>query len=300
MWAGDLYQQVLDEFEEAQWLMQYRLRLRLARRYWKKIQQQRERQEFLQIGKTWRAQLRQPTFCQSPPCRNLLLPHARRRGRPRLYCSTRCFARFRSRIFVLRKGKEYMSVKKQISRQKKAQQIAALTKVPQTSDPIAIASHASESFKLASGIIARLLGGPLTPRQLAPVFVAVREEKKLMEDLEHVARARALEKLKGSGKVATDKGTMRLEADGWLFEARPHRSGTDPKKLEALLRAKELAIEAWMDATVSYVVNKNKLSELIRTKHLTEAELATCNYDESWTVLTPKKATEAGEEESDD
>jgi len=145
------------------------------------------------------------------------------------------------------------------------------------------------SFSEAFAGVSTVLSGPIAPKVAGAALSAMREVAKISADIEKVAKGRVLELVTHKGEVVTDKGTRRYVEDGYVFEARPSRSGTDPKKLEALFRAKGLDPERGMDTVITYKVSEHKLFHAIERGDLTTAEVEACKYEESWTVLTPKQ-----------
>lgn len=135
------------------------------------------------------------------------------------------------------------------------------------------------------------LTGLTIPSQLATVFEEVQQLKKLVEDYEKLGRARMLELVTTSGTKATEKGTLRCEKDGWVFEARPHKTGLDGKLVEALLRAKGRPVSAYMEQTISYKLKEDTGEKLLADKVLTPDELKTCEVKVTMVVQPPKKVS---------
>jgi len=91
------------------------------------------------------------------------------------------------------------------------------------------------------------------------------------------------------GATTTAKGSRVATAGEWRLEIRPQRTGVDPKKLEALARAKGLDVGRVMDPVVSYQVNETKLQAALVGGQLTPAEVESCRYQLSYAVLAPEK-----------
>lgn len=163
------------------------------------------------------------------------------------------------------------------------------TKAIVQSKSVPTAKGAAMAVEHGLAIFAQQLSAPLIkPATLARTIDRLKTWADAIEDLQKVAKQKTLELLEKQGETVTEKGTKRAVVDGLQFEARPHRTGVDPKKLEALLRAKKLDVAAYMDATISYKVNESRLPVLISDNRLTQAELDSCNYDTTWVVQPPK------------
>lgn len=129
----------------------------------------------------------------------------------------------------------------------------------------------------------------ITDEQQPEALTVVRSFGRVIEDTEAVLKQRIVEWLKTNGTQTTEKGTLQARVAGYVMEIQPTRTGMDGKKLEALLRAKGLDPSLGMDAKVSYTPNEGKLADAVRVGKLSEDELATCQYDTSYRLITPKK-----------
>lgn len=136
--------------------------------------------------------------------------------------------------------------------------------------------------------LATYLSLPLKPTALARVYEYISTTEKHLQSLKQAARDRTLALLIEQGERSTDAGTLRLEVDGWLLEARPTRTGYDPKKVEQLLRLRQLDPMTFMESKLSYVMGERTLAKMASVG-FTEAEMDTCKYEESYAVQTPKK-----------
>lgn len=170
---------------------------------------------------------------------------------------------------------------------KKAEKSAAIVKaLPAAS----LAERVKGQLGSAFAGLAEMLSAEVVPAPvLAGVMYVLRDAKKVEGSLEELAKGRIVSLLKEQGTVKSDKGARELAVNGWKLSMKPYRTGIDPKKLEALLRAKKLEPASFMDTAITYSVNEQKLGVLVAHKHLTSDELETCNYTESWTVDTPNK-----------
>lgn len=144
----------------------------------------------------------------------------------------------------------------------------------------------SEGFKTLA--VAMTTADLSKPEVVADTLSLVREAKSIVESYDKTVKARVEEILKERGEVVTDKGSRRL---GRLF-MKPYRTGIDPKKFEALLRAKDLSPSKYMDQRVVYDFNNGKAVDAVKAKKISQEELDSCKYDESWVVETPKASEE--------
>lgn len=72
--------------------------------------------------------------------------------------------------------------------------------------------------------------------------------------------------------------------DGPPLRMRLHRTGIDPRKLEKLLRARNMDPSKCMDAKVTFAANPEKVAGAVREGLLTEADVSSTYYDETWVV----------------
>ncbi len=140
--------------------------------------------------------------------------------------------------------------------------------------------------------VAKIVAGPATPTQMMSVMSQLKSWSSAVSDIEKIAKKQILLVLQMEGEKVTDKGSLRLEKDGVRFEARPHRTGVDPKKLEALLRAKKLNVEGWMTPTITYKVNEENVVELRTRGIITPAEYAAIQYETTMVVQQPTPVAE--------
>lgn len=179
-----------------------------------------------------------------------------------------------------------MAAKKAVKALAKAQDSKASAVVPvETALQVA-----TESMQVGLRGAADVLSHELAPLELAAVQGKLKGWSDAIEALCKSARDRMLALIKEKGQKETDAGTLRYREGGMVFEARPLKTGLDPKKVEALLRAKGVThIEQYMTPTISYTMNDATRSLILRDGKMTEAELDTCRYGESYAVQTPKK-----------
>jgi uncharacterized protein (UPF0335 family) len=135
-------------------------------------------------------------------------------------------------------------------------------------------------------------GGEIVPEKLAQGWVIIKQIEDAVENTVKVAKKQVETFVLKHGTRVTDAGTMRTEVGGIQLEVRPTRTGFDPKKVEALMRAKELDLNRYMDAEVVYKLNAGKLADAVSKGKLTAAELETCRYEPSYAVQKPKPVGE--------
>lgn len=127
---------------------------------------------------------------------------------------------------------------------------------------------------------------------LAPTLTEVKRFAGVIESAEAALKARVVLWVQSKGTTITEKGTKRIEAEGWKLDIQPNRTGFDPKKVEALLRNKGFDPIAGMDSKISYSVNDGKLKDLLAMDEgITEDELEGTRYDLTFKVVA-KQSTE--------
>jgi hypothetical protein len=154
--------------------------------------------------------------------------------------------------------------------------------------PTALVAQAESSINEGLKALAVGVTLDLAPRDQGLILTQLRSWDKTLKTIEGLLKKRVIEFVKTKGHITTEKGSMGAEADGLQFEIRPYRSGLDPKKLEALIRAKSLDPAKFMDTTVTYSLSVDEMKQRRLKAAFTEAELEAAIYDESWTVQTPK------------
>lgn len=129
----------------------------------------------------------------------------------------------------------------------------------------------------------------LTPDQYAPALEFIRRTEDMAKSAGKIIKPLITDIVKAKGKVETENGTMRANVGGYKLEIQPQSTKLNEKKVEALLRSKNLNPETHMDTVITYSVNQGKLDRLVAEGKMTEEELATCKPDEAWKVMAPKK-----------
>jgi hypothetical protein len=137
--------------------------------------------------------------------------------------------------------------------------------------------------------VAELLTLDLKPGVLTDLFASLKQWEDNLKDLAQNGRDRLLSQVLIKGDVVTAAGTRRWEVDGWELEARPQRTGIDSKKLEALLRAKNLDPSKHMESVITYKVSDLGVSNLLKDKLATQDEIEACHYELAYNLQRPKK-----------
>lgn len=123
----------------------------------------------------------------------------------------------------------------------------------------------------------------------------------LSKNIEPTVKDRIVRMLKEHGVVSTEKGSRRLATgngpEDMVLFMKPYRTGVDPTRLEALLRAKQLKPAKYMFEIPTYKINPVGINKLLEDGLVTQDELDDCQYKESWTVSTPVTNNEWKEED---
>lgn len=98
--------------------------------------------------------------------------------------------------------------------------------------------------------------------------------KKVTEEVYDRLRDKLLADVGSGGAIITEKGTKELGLGDYVVRAIPTRTGTDPKKLEAKLRALGRDPAHYMDATITYKVSPMRLAGLVAEGVLKLEEVA--------------------------
>lgn len=140
-------------------------------------------------------------------------------------------------------------------------------------------------------ILADALSNSPDTATVIQVQQAIKSWNKRIEDTEKVSKAILIQALRDSGTKVTDKGSLSLTVGEFRVEARPTRTGLDPKKVEALLRAKDLSLDELMDKEVKYILNETRLATAVEQELLTQEELETCRYELSYALQPIQKVS---------
>lgn len=147
---------------------------------------------------------------------------------------------------------------------------------------------ATASFADICTYVSSLIGPDVPPENVADALATLKMVEKQAEAMNAYVRDAAIRLLKEKGQEVGEKGSRTLTAGNWLLEMH-RKNGTDPKKLEKLLREKGLDPEVAMTPTIKYSVNYTKLTDL-GLSHDTMRDIA---FDESWSLQSPKHVENA-------
>ncbi len=172
----------------------------------------------------------------------------------------------------------------------------AITKQPTTDTNNISLLDAEKTVEEGFVSMARVLssGNKLAPSTLARAFSVLNGWKKLISNDKYKngildeARRQIIEVLKKDGTPVPESTKLVLEAGDFEISMHTYRTGTDPKKLQRLLITKGLDPEVYMRPTITYAVDESRLGLALQKRKLTQAEIDSCQYDESWVVQDPK------------
>lgn len=152
--------------------------------------------------------------------------------------------------------------------------------------------EATETFADICTYVSSLIGPDAPPENVADALVILKMVEKQAEAMNAYVRDAAIRLLKEKGTVVGEKGTVIMTTGDWHLEMH-RKNGTDPKKLEKLLREKGLDPEVAMTPTIKYSVNYTKVEMAKVAGNLTSEELDNCAFDESWSLQSPKHVENA-------
>jgi hypothetical protein len=140
----------------------------------------------------------------------------------------------------------------------------------------------------------------LTPTQLSKVHEAAAATFDAVEEAKKLARGRVLEAVLDKGTPVGSKGLSReLNLGlGLVQRVTIQKSGLDPKKFEAALRAKNVTVGRYMDTVTSFKLKEGTGSADMALSDgvFTADELKALEYEPSYRVDRPKEAKTGGEE----
>ena len=118
--------------------------------------------------------------------------------------------------------------------------------------------------------------------------------EKATEGLKTTFGERVKDAALANGTLKTEKGTKEWLTNGYSIRAVPTRTGIDPKKLEARLRAKGLDPAVAMDQTIAYKVSEPKLAVAIAGGKLTREEADGCKYELNYKLSVEREDNREG------
>lgn len=118
------------------------------------------------------------------------------------------------------------------------------------------------------------------------VLQFLRRLETMAEDTKKIAHERILLYLTAKGETVGEKGSVMAELGGKKVTAIPTRSGTDPKKVAALLIAKGYRNyeKEFFSVKIAYEMRAEDLAALLANNTLTADEVAACAYDKNYRV----------------
>lgn len=141
----------------------------------------------------------------------------------------------------------------------------------------------TRSVTTALQVMARNMG-ELAIEKVPEMLGFFQQLEKMVEATKGMLRARAIELVEAQGSIITDKGTKVALVGDWKITAVPLRTGLDPKKLEATLRAKQLDPREFMQSVVTFKVDTAKVAVLCSQGKLTDADIEACTYEKSYRI----------------
>lgn len=184
----------------------------------------------------------------------------------------------------------YGQLKKAIQRIKQERAMAKKSeKVTRTEITVHSQQTPVEQFQNALARVSEAFSGKIQPAKAAAAFAELKNMSDMLEKIEKTARSMILSLIEKEGQQVTDAGTLQVQFGDYMLEARPQRTGFDSKKVEALIRAKEMDPAQWMDTQITYTMNTTKLAQAMTEKKLTKEEVETCRYEKSYAVQKPKR-----------
>lgn len=133
----------------------------------------------------------------------------------------------------------------------------------------------------------------LTPPQLGQVFGFTKATEDAVKEAAKLARARSLDMLLTKGVPVGEKGLSR-EVDlggGKYIRATIQKSGTDPEKFEAGLRAKDVSVIKYMESVTKYKLKEGTASQdmALADGVFSADELKAMDYEPDYRVDRPKE-----------
>ena len=155
------------------------------------------------------------------------------------------------------------------------------------SDAIVLADEKNKLFPALQGWAVALSN--LQPEQVPAALDMARQMKNLSEEVHDKLRDRLLAGVKLNGVKVTEKGSLQDNVGGFKVTAIPTRTGTDPKKLETMLRAKGLDPLLCMDAEITHKFNPTKTIGAVVLGKISQADWDSCKYDPAFRVQVERE-----------
>ncbi len=123
-----------------------------------------------------------------------------------------------------------------------------------------------------------------TPLEMALLHDQLKAYEKDFAALKEMVRVRAIDFVLQKGHAVPDTKSKEAEVDGQVIRIQPHKTTTDPKKYEGLMRAKGLTLERGADQVITYKPNEHKLDGLVDAGALTKEERESARYEVTWVL----------------
>lgn len=123
------------------------------------------------------------------------------------------------------------------------------------------------------------------PEEYRPAWDFVRKMQETVADMESHLKKVIEGFVLEHGREWGEKGGRQVTfPDGQSIQLRLHRTGVDARKLEKLLRTRNIDPAKCMNAKVTYTVDEEKVAQSVREGLLTDADVASTYYDATWVV----------------
>lgn len=127
-----------------------------------------------------------------------------------------------------------------------------------------------------------------TPEVAINVHAQLKHWDSVITDIKKITSETLKDLVATKGTQKTEKGSKEYILGKWKLEIRPHRTGLDGKKVEALIREKDLSVDELMDKVIVYKMNESRLAIAVAAGDLTADELKTCEYETTYSFQPPK------------
>ena len=155
-----------------------------------------------------------------------------------------------------------------------------------------------DSFTAGLTALATLLSNrAITPANLTTAYEMIRSFAKSLAQMEELAKKLLKNLVLTTGTKVENQ--ILLTVGETVITCRPINTKLDSKKVESMLRAKNLSIDKGMDQEISYKINESKLNELVTRNKITADELEACRHELTYSLQPPKRINEASDVSND-
>jgi hypothetical protein len=137
--------------------------------------------------------------------------------------------------------------------------------------------------------LAKELSGIQSAAEAAPALVKLNSWLDSLTSLTKSVKQMISNVVQERGEKVTEKGGMAYSEGDWTMQIKPHRTGVDPKKLEARLRSKKADLDFYMDRTIVYTFNQSKLDAAVEAGVLSSEDVEACKHELTYDVMAPKR-----------